>query len=634
MSDVGAAPDPGFSIPGYTDIRQIGRGGFSTVYYAVQSQFERVVAVKVLDIGLDDERTKRQYQRECAATGRLSGHPNIVSIIDSGFTSQTKPYLTMDYCSQGSLGDRVAAFGPLPVHEVLRIGVKIGGALESAHQKDILHRDIKPENILVSGYGEPGLADFGIATVTARLQSSVTIHAMTPNHAPPEVMEGKAATELSDVYSLGSTLYELLAGRPAFNLGNDNSILAFLIRVLQEPVPPIPRQDVVPVVHDVLAAMMAKDPGSRYQSAGAAAVALQQLQAHLGYPVTELVTFNPVPGALSESPGGMTAGRETAHGVTGLTGGMSAAAAVVDAFGTGGPTGAADAAVTVPPMPTPMPVAPPPAPSSEPTFDDQGNATVLRPGAALAGPAPGSVPTPVATAGPAPAGAGVPAPPPPDALHPGELSGSETIMHGRHAPAIESIEFTPTPEEKRSVVGRVLVAILAVVLIGGLGYVGYTKFKGSDTASPGTSTTTTAAGTGTPASTTVTTATPTASGPSTTTDPLDTTPVTTGSSTPMGPPTDVTIAVTGPDSVQVTWRDPNGGRSPYVYQVFSPDGKALSKTNSHTGTSTSLIITKTDDGPLVTDGTTYCVAIGAIVGAGKPAYAPAACTDGTTLSTN
>ncbi len=131
-------------MPGYTDVRLVGRGGFSTVWYAMQTQYERVVALKVLDVGLEDERTKRQFQRECAATGRLSGHPNIVTILDSGFTSQGMPYLAMDYCAQGSLLDRIAREGPLPVADVLRIGVKMCGALESAHQKDILHRDLKP----------------------------------------------------------------------------------------------------------------------------------------------------------------------------------------------------------------------------------------------------------------------------------------------------------------------------------------------------------------------------------------------------------------------------------------------------------------------------------------------------------
>jgi serine/threonine protein kinase len=612
--------DPGFTIPGYADVRLIGRGGFSTVYYAVQTQFERVVAVKVLDIGLEDERTRRQYQRECAATGRLSGHPNIVSIIDSGFTSQHKPYLTMDYFSQGSLGDRVKAYGPLPVHEVLRIGVKIAGALESAHQKDILHRDIKPENVLVSGYGEPGLADFGIATVTARLESSVTIHALTPNHAPPEVMEGKKATELSDVYSLGSTLYELLAGRPAFNLGNDNSILSFLLRVLQEPLPPIPRQDVLPVVHDVLAAMMAKDPASRYQSAGAVGVALQQLQAHLGYPVTELVTFNPVPGALSVSSGTPTS--------------TPAAGPVPSAVPSGyeRPTAPPTSAPAPMPMPTPVPVAPP-APDAHlaaPTPDADGNATVLRPGAALADAGfPGAVPTATGAA-PAPSGSSVPAPPPPAAWD-GDLTGSATVAHARHAPAIEAVTVAPPPAESGPPKAlRIAAIVIILLLLGAAGYVGVTRMTSNDVAtapsttqvavstssvsiSPGVSTTSAGGGGVT---------TPTSgTGPSDPTSPTTT----------VGPPTDVTVTVTGSDSVQVAWRDASGGKLFYVYQVFSPDGQNLTLVNAVNQGASSEVITKTDDGPLSTADTTYCIAVGTVKVGGKPAWADAVCTDGSTV---
>jgi serine/threonine-protein kinase PknK len=609
--------EPGFTIPGYADVRLIGRGGFSTVYYALQTQFERVVAVKVLDIGLEDERTRRQYQRECAATGRLSGHPNIVSIIDSGFTSTHKPYLTMDYFSQGSLGDRVKSQGPLPVPEVLRIGVKIAGALESAHQKDILHRDIKPENVLVSGYGEPGLADFGIATVTARLESSVTIHALTPNHAPPEVMEGKKATELSDVYSLGSTLYELLAGRPAFNLGNDNSILAFLLRVLQEPVPPIPRQDVVPVVHDVLAAMMAKDPAFRYQSAGAVGVALQQLQAHLGYPVTELVTFSPVPGALSVS-----------SGVTTATGTIPPAG---EFTGAGRWDAPAAAAAAYDQAATPVaPVAPPSADAAGPTFDPNGNATVLRPGAAIEGPAAAAAAGTYATP---PTGAGTPAPPPPSTWS-GDLTGSATIAHSRHAPAIEAIDIAPPPAEPGPPKAlRAAAIVVIVILLGAAGFFGFSRLKGSNSegASGGSSTTgvaTTVAGQGGPATTTTTVA--GGGGPLTTDTTGGTSSPSTGS-TPASPPTDIETTVTGSDSLQVSWRPTGGSQHFFVYQVFSAQGEKLSVVNAATDGKSSQVITKVDSGSLNTAEQVYCVAVGDVGSGGKPAWSDAKCTDGSTI---
>jgi serine/threonine-protein kinase PknK len=286
-------------VPGYRILERVGEGGFSVVYRAEQQRLDRVVALKVLSVDAVDDDTMRRFERECQITGRLTGHPNVVTVLDTGMTSGGRPFIAMDYFQRGSLRDRLSREGPLPLQDVLRAGVKIAGALAATHEAGVLHRDVKPQNILVSKYGEPALADFGIARLTGSSEATHTT-AFTPHHAAPEVVNGEQPGVTADVYSLASSMYQLLAGGPAFKAGSATGIGALMMRILNDPPPPIPRQDVPPPVYDVIAKAMAKTPAQRYPSAVAFATRLQQLQAELGLPVTELtgsdsITAPPAP---------------------------------------------------------------------------------------------------------------------------------------------------------------------------------------------------------------------------------------------------------------------------------------------------------------------------------------------------
>src|SRR6185436_11540945 len=114
-----------------------------------------------------------------------------------------------------SLGDWLEDHGAMPLADVLQVGVKICGALTAVHAAGILHRDIKPQNILVSAYGEPALADFGVSAVGMGAGVASATMAFTPEYTAPEVLEGQPPAPEMDVYSLGSALYTLLAGEPA-----------------------------------------------------------------------------------------------------------------------------------------------------------------------------------------------------------------------------------------------------------------------------------------------------------------------------------------------------------------------------------------------------------------------------------
>jgi serine/threonine protein kinase len=275
-------------IDGYSGLVQIGAGGFSNVYRARQDRFGRIVAVKVLHAELADEDSQRRFERECRVAGAVSRHPNVVTVLDAGETADGRPFIVMEFMAGGPLSARLATSGPFPVAELLDVGVKIAGALGAVHDAGMLHRDLKPQNILVSDFGEPALADFGISAVVHGPDATAGTASLTPLHTPPEVLEGHPTSVASDVYSLGSALFTLLSGRAPFQ-GQDGDGLAVVIRrVLTDPPPSIGRADVDAPTEAILAKALAKEPGDRHGSALALAQALQEDQQRLGFPVTSL----------------------------------------------------------------------------------------------------------------------------------------------------------------------------------------------------------------------------------------------------------------------------------------------------------------------------------------------------------
>ncbi|MEV0335619.1 protein kinase [Nocardia sp. NPDC050717] len=273
---------------GFADAEEIGRGGFGEVYRCTQLGIGRTVAVKVITRELDENRDR--FVREQQAMGRLTGHPNIVDMLEVGITDHGYPYLVMPFHARGSLRTRLRHDGPLPLPEALHLGVKLAGALATAHRGGILHRDIKPGNILLTDYGEPALTDFGIAHITGGFQTTSGVITGSPAFTAPEVLSGDMPSEAADVYGLGSTLFCALTGHAVFERHTGEQVVAQFLRIAGEPTPPLGDSGLPADVAALLESAMAHDPADR-PTALMLAEQLRDLQRRNGFPLDRI----PVP---------------------------------------------------------------------------------------------------------------------------------------------------------------------------------------------------------------------------------------------------------------------------------------------------------------------------------------------------
>ena len=205
----------------YRVAREVGRGGMGAVYLAERADgaYEQRVAIKLIKRGMDTDLILERFRAERQILASLD-HPNIARLIDAGTSEDGRPYFVMEYI-EGEPIDEYADARRLTVGERLRLFLQVCGAVAYAHTRRVIHRDIKPVNILVTREGVPKLLDFGIAKAlepgAGEPTSSVTgLRLLTPEYASPEQVDGRHATTVSDVYSLGVVLYELLTGRSPY----------------------------------------------------------------------------------------------------------------------------------------------------------------------------------------------------------------------------------------------------------------------------------------------------------------------------------------------------------------------------------------------------------------------------------
>ncbi|MFF2059998.1 protein kinase domain-containing protein [Rhodococcus qingshengii] len=271
---------------GFDDAYEIGRGGFGVVYRCTQPSLDRTVAVKVLTADLDEENRLRFF-REQRAAGRMTGHPNVVNVFQAGITSNGRPFIVMPYFAQDSVDTRIRNHGPLRLNDVLRIGVKIAGALEAAHRLGILHRDVKPGNILITDYGEPVLSDFGTAHFAGGFETGTGVVTGSPAYIAPEIVAGESPSSAADVYGLGATLFAAVTGHAAFERRSGEQLVAQFLRITSGPAPDPRAYGIAEDVGVIIEGAMSADPQSR-PSAAEMGTQLRECQRRHGFPVDEM----------------------------------------------------------------------------------------------------------------------------------------------------------------------------------------------------------------------------------------------------------------------------------------------------------------------------------------------------------
>jgi len=249
----------------------LGAGGMGEVWHAVDRTLQREVAIKLLPRSTAaDPEFRARFLREARLAARLN-HPHIATIF-SVEEHESALYLVMELV-QGTALDRVLAEGPLAPATAVEMMLQVASAIEEAHAHGIIHRDIKPENIMIAPNGVKVL-DFGIARELAPLDGvRMTQAGMvmgTPNYMSPEQAQGLELNEQSDIFSLGAVLYEMLAGRAAFDA---DSLIGVLVQVATKPHPPL--ENVPPELAAVVDRCLQKKPAARFGSVAEMAQALE-----------------------------------------------------------------------------------------------------------------------------------------------------------------------------------------------------------------------------------------------------------------------------------------------------------------------------------------------------------------------
>ena len=270
----------------------IGEGGMALVYRGTDTTLDRRVAIKILRPGLSEQHdVVARFRREAHAAAKLN-HPNIVQIYDTG-VDDGRYYIVMEYLPEMNLKEVIKRYAPLPLDKVVEVAMACCEGLAHAHRQGIVHRDVKPHNVLFTDDGRAKLSDFGIAAAAGEAGLTEDGKVLGSAHyISPEQAQGAAAGPLSDVYSLGVTLYEAMTGRLPFNGETAADIAAQHLR----EAPPSPRTvnpDIPPAAEFIIQKAMARDPQRRYRSADEMLADLRKLERGLDLDQTGVLPPTP-----------------------------------------------------------------------------------------------------------------------------------------------------------------------------------------------------------------------------------------------------------------------------------------------------------------------------------------------------
>lgn len=260
------------SVGRYVLVEEIGRGSMGTVYRATDPLIERTVAVKTVHLSkLDDGslEPRMRFLREAKAAGRLT-HPGIVAVYDVGELEDVA-FIVMEFVEGRSLKEVLEAGHPVPLATAAEIVRQAADALAAAHRSGVVHRDVKPGNLMLTRTGLVKVTDFGIARIDQTQRTRTGVLVGSPGYMSPEQLSGKPVDGRSDVFALGSLLYELAAGRGPFEAERAEDVLQLMTNIVSRPharasavAPGVP-----PLIDAILDRALAKNPAQRYPTAEA-----------------------------------------------------------------------------------------------------------------------------------------------------------------------------------------------------------------------------------------------------------------------------------------------------------------------------------------------------------------------------
>ncbi|MBZ5514711.1 MAG: protein kinase [Acidobacteriia bacterium] len=273
--------------------RELGRGAMGVVYKAFDPVVERLVAIKTIRLDVEDAtELLSRLRREAKSVGQLE-HPNIVTLYDAGESGELF-YLAMQFIQGETLQDRLNRQRWFALREVQEVFAQICAGLDYAHQHGVIHRDIKPANIMITDEGVVKLTDFGIAKLAGAGTTSTGLVVGTPSYMSPEQALGKTLDGRSDLFSLGSILYEMMTGEKAFPGQNVTTVMYKIVHEAPTPLAAL-QPGLDPAVEAIVQRALAKHPDQRFQTCAELAAALELYinQAIAAMPRTAVMTAPP-----------------------------------------------------------------------------------------------------------------------------------------------------------------------------------------------------------------------------------------------------------------------------------------------------------------------------------------------------